>query len=133
MKNGPVRERTVYETSEHISGREDFVRSKALAAVDENGTLSFSVDCQVWLDKPPKILATKRALSAKMVQLYNTDKEFNITFVLNSDLVRVYRFVLAVQCRTLYDFASEAGDGVNTEIDGADPDLFATIIRCMYF
>lgn len=70
----------------------------------------------------------------KFAGLFNNQKEMDITFVLgDGDFVRAHRFLLFIQCPTLHELTAEATEDSPINIDGADPELFATLIRFMYF
>jgi len=107
-------------------------RSDALTKLDTDGTLNISVGLQVWSDKKAE-WQPNSGIRQNLTRLYQKDEGMDVTFLLGTDRVRAHRYVLAIQCPILHEMTTGQTSCPEVEIEGADPDLFATMIRYMYF
>ena len=119
---------------DHGYGRRAFMkRSKALTKLDTDGTLIVSVvDLQIWTDKKVE-WRPNSGMPQKLARLYQKGEGMDVTFLLGTDRVRAHRSVLSIQCPSLHEMVTGQTDCLEVEIEGADPDLFATMVRYMYF
>ena len=125
---------STFNSAGYCMGHSMFMkRDDIIEELNQDGSLTIEVGIQGWFDTAP-IWKPKNTIQQKLIDLYNCDREMDVTFVLgNGNMVRAHRSVLFIQCQVLYEIVLEAGAGAAIEIENVDADLFATLIRFMYF
>ena len=109
-----------------------FQRSAIVSShLDANGTLTITVDLQIYKERTP-VWRPQNIMQQKLVQFFRDKEGKDVTFLIGDNVVKAHKWLVSINCPTLHDLVAESDDSV-LQIDNANPDLFAILIRFMYF